>query len=421
MAFLPSARQKKRGARPRPARRSADKQSLVQAFAAFTQAAESLEQSYGLLQTEVARMSGELEHANAELKRSLDENMMVRTFLSRILAGLPCGVLVFDQTRHLHAINPEARRLLDLNLELSAAETAGGTEVFDKLFAECSRHAGMPEFELCTDGPAARVLCVTQSEGPAKDGSGNGLICILRDVTEEKRLATERERLRRSEALAEIAMVLAHEIRNPLGSLELFAGLLADATDNTSETGRWVRHIQAGLRTLAATVNNVLHFHSEPSDATVAIQIARMLKETVEFLGPLAQQRGMKLRLENVSHDIWVRADGHRLQQVFLNLALNAFRAMSPGGQLLVTASAVSPAGGPQVRIDFEDQGVGVPPEQMQRLFEPGFTTHAGSSGLGLAVCKKVVEQHRGTISVHSLPRLGSTFTVTLPTTGALA
>jgi signal transduction histidine kinase len=86
-----------------------------------------------------------------------------------------------------------------------------------------------------------------------------------------------------------------------------------------------------------------------------------------------------------------------------------------------VGATLTSSADHSQVQIDFEDQGIGISSEQLEKMFEPGFTTHAGSPGLGLSVCKQVVEQHGGTIRVHSVPRLGSTFTVTLPTAGETA
>ena len=145
-----------------------------------------------------------------------------------------------------------------------------------------------------------------------------------------------------------------------------------------------------------------------------------MLRETVEFLGPLARQRGMQVRLDNRAGKVLLHADPHRLQQVFLNLALNAFRAMSPGGWLVVNVAWTLSADCPQVQIDFEDQGIGIPEEAMEKIFEPGFTTHAGSPGLGLSVCKKVIEQHGGTIRVHSAPRLGSTFTLTLPAAGEM-
>jgi two-component system sensor histidine kinase FlrB len=255
-----------------------------------------------------------------------------------------------------------------------------------------------------------------------KGGAEREGIWILRDMTQEKRIFAEREKSRRNESLAEIATVLAHEIRNPLGSLELFAGLLRDTTAITTEASQWVGQIQAGLRTLAATVNNVLQFHSQPCPEPIPTHLDRLLRETVDFLGPLARQRGMQVRLVNRAGKILLHADPHRLQQVFLNLALNAFRAMSPGSWLVVNVAwaASEAARAREAQIDFEDQGGGIAEEHLGKIFEPGFTTHAGSSGLGLAVCKKVIEQHGGTIRVHSAPRLGTTFSLILPSAGEL-
>ena len=113
MTNLPTTRQTP----PRPAsakKRAADRRSLAHAFLTFTQAAGSLEKSYGQLQAEVARLRAELEVANTELSRSLEETSRVRVFLSRVLEGLPCGVLVTDQEHRPRLLNPEARRLLDL-------------------------------------------------------------------------------------------------------------------------------------------------------------------------------------------------------------------------------------------------------------------------------------------------------------------
>lgn len=421
MTILPSARQKAR--RPglaAPARQMAER-SLVHAFTTFTQAADSLEKSYGHLQAEVARLTAALERANSELTWSLEENTRVQSFLAQILEGLPVGVLVFDASRGLQIINPESRRLLALEPSWMPEEGAPCPAVIERLLADISREAPGGEREWMIEDPAGtRFLGITHACVQEIEAGKGETIWILRDTTREKRLAAEHEMAQSNQALAEIATVLAHEIRNPLGSLELFAGLLADSTPAVSEASQWVSHIQAGLRTLAATVNNVLQFHCQPSLESIPTHLDRLLRETVEFLAPLARQRGMQVRLDNHAGKVLLNADPHRLQQVFLNFALNAFRAMSPGGWLLVSMVWMPPVGGPQVQIDFEDQGIGIPAETMGRLFDPGFTTYPGSPGLGLSVCKKVVEQHGGTICVHSEPRLGSTFTLTLPAAGEM-
>jgi len=109
------------------------------------------------------------------------------------------------------------------------------------------------------------------------------------------------------------------------------------------------------------------------------------------------------------------------LKQVFLNLSLNGFRAMPPGGKLSVRIGWAPQFPGELVQMDFKDEGRGVPAELLERIYEPGFTTTAGSPGLGLAVCKKVVEEHGGEMRVVSKPQHGATFTVFLPATGANA
>ena len=172
---------------------------------------------------------------------------------------------------------------------------------------------------------------------------------------------------------------------------------------------------------MAATVNNVLHFHSQPPTQLVPTNLVRLLNETAEFLRPLARQKRMRIECEACEPEVPVMADPHRLQQAFFNLALNAFRAMTPGGTLRVSVSRnlENPAG--QVEVGFSDQGVGISPEHLEKIFEAGFSTNPGSPGIGLAVTRKVVEQHGGTLRVHSDEGKGTTFTLTLPVQGAEA
>ena len=110
-----------------------------------------------------------------------------------------------------------------------------------------------------------------------------------------------------------------------------------------------------------------------------------------------------------------ILADPSRLQQAFFNLALNAFRAMKAGGTLSVSVSGKRPRSVPTAEVDFADQGTGIRPENLEKIFEPGFTTQCSSPGLGLAVTRKVIEQHGGTIRVESREGQGTTFTLSFP------
>ena len=399
-------------------RTSAARRSLARAFQTFTSAADSLERSYSHLQAEVLRLRFELERTNRDLASSLEENARMRSFLAQVMESLPCGVLVADRCGRARMMNPEARRLLEAKESDAIALPA---EIFARaLTPRCAAAPAELEWQISASENARTIgiSCAVLSEDVG-DGASESVF-LLRDVTDERRRTTELEAMRRNESLAEMAALLAHEIRNPLGSLELFAGLLADAATQQPDLRRWTDHVQAGLRSLSATVNNVLQFHSQPAPQLVSVNLGRLIRDSVEFLRPLARQSGLRIDVQNSLGELEVSGDGHRLQQVIFNLALNAFRAMSAGGLLTVRLQWNDLTRLDDVRLDFEDNGRGIDAASLPKIFEPGFTTTAGSPGLGLAVCRTVIEQHRGTIRVASNPGCGTTFSIVLPRVGSI-
>jgi two-component system sensor histidine kinase FlrB len=389
-----------------------DESSLTRAFASFTEAAASLEQSYVQLQAEVARLRHELEDTNRDLVSSLEQNHRMRQHLDRILQGLPCGVLVTEADGLVSVANPETRRLLGRagNSTSDSSFPVWFRDLLDR--AEGSRG----ELEFRCGSPEVEWITVRRAQLSAEEGGSS--IFILQDVSEVKRLEQEHEELSRRQALAEMSALLAHEIRNPLGSLELFAGLLAES-NLEGEERNWVGHLQAGLRTLAATVNNVLHFHSQPSPGLAPTDLGRWLCSTHDFLRPLAERARVRMDLRQELDGVRVAADRHRLEQVLLNLALNAFRFMPGGGVLSISGAVNSRAGLPTAEVEISDSGPGIAVEDRQRIFDPGFTTCPGSPGLGLAVCKTIMEQHGGSITVESRAELGTTFKLEFPLSGA--
>ena len=389
-----------------------DEGSLSRAFASFTDAAASLERSYVQLQSEVARLRHELEDTNRDLASSLEENHRMRLRLNCILQGLPCGVLVTEVDGRVSLANPETQRLLGgaCNPGHDPALPVWIRDLLDRTQgsrSEIEYRCGSPEAEWI------RVRCAQLS---AEEGGSS--IFILQDVSELKRLEQEHEAYSRRQALAEMSSLLAHEIRNPLGSLELFAGLLAES-ELEEEERKWVGHLQAGLRTLAATVNNVLHFHSAPAPGLALTDLGLWLRSTHDFLRPLAERAGVRMQLEQELDGVRVAADRHRLEQVLLNLALNGFRFMPGGGVLEIRGYLSSRAGEAIAAVEISDSGLGIMAEDRERIFQPGFTTCAGSPGLGLAVCRTIMQQHGGTIAVEERKGSGTTFKLEFPFIGA--
>jgi two-component system sensor histidine kinase FlrB len=424
-----------------------NEQFLLQAFRTFAEAADSLERSYGKLRGEVVRLRAELEQSNAGLLRSLSENRRMREHLDRILEGLPCGVLVERSDGSISLLNPEGRRLLGLpqppsvssSLSLSSSSSQSSSSSLSEVSAELldllnRAREGRGELELRlpdrldSDGHPSnermeRWLAVRHAavpDGQSETDAANNAdaepasIFILRDVSDAKSLVQERDKLRREQALAEMASILAHEIRNPLGSLELFAGLLAAAA-LPQECHLWVEQVQAGLRTLGATVNNVLHFHSLPAPQCAPVDLGLLLDWAGGFLVPMARQARVEMCLRNRLQGVWFIADRHRLEQVLLNLVLNALRAMPGGGWVEISGHHTHHASGCAAVISVNDTGPGINARQAARIFEPGFSTRPGSPGLGLAVCRKIVEQHGGSLAASNRAGSGASFTLLLP------
>jgi signal transduction histidine kinase len=414
MQTLPANRQKQLfspGLHSRSTRRS-----LAAAFATFSQTAGALESTYAKLQAEVGRLRHELEDKNRSLAQSLEENQRMRTYLAKILEGLPCGVAVFDGEMALRLMNPAATHLLDLGRDGHALSRTSIQQILGPLLKSIPPSDPAREMEWVVQGSAGeRMLGVTRALFRAHEPDGESIV-ILRDLTDAKQLEREREFSRRSQALGEVATLLAHEVRNPLASLELFAGLLAGTLAGQPEPQSWINHIQAGLRSLAATVNNVLQFHSQPRAQLLPVDLGRLVGETLDFLRPLARQKEMRIDWRAPSVCVPILADPSRLQQAFLNLALNAFRAMRPGGILSVTIQPLRETS--LFALTFADQGCGIRAEDLEKIFDAGFTTQSSSPGLGLAVTQKVIEQHGGTVQVESREGRGTTFTLTLPLAG---
>jgi two-component system sensor histidine kinase FlrB len=369
---------------------------LHEAFVSFNAAAASLERSYQSLQSELGRLRIELEEKNRTLAASLEENRRMRRHLDAIVAALPCGVVVWQAEGGVSLLNPAARELMAVlhrNFQLPE----------ERIISEfCARSAdGSSRDVECRD---ANVACIHLRHALVGAPEAKEFVLILEDVSEARRWEKERETMRRKQALADLATLLAHEVRNPLGSLELFAGLLAGA-ELKADAKDWAGHLQAGLRRLSATVNNVLQFHSTHHGQLRLVDVGPWLASMRSFVAPVIWQAGLQLELRARLEGVRIAGDRHRLDQVLLNLLVNAVHATSPGGQIRLTGRVESGC----VLLAVSDTGCGIASQHWARLFEPGFSTRPGSPGLGLAVCKTIVEDHGGKILLHSLPGKGTT------------
>ncbi len=385
--------------------------ALAEVFDAFMATAGRMEASYGQLQGEISRLRRELEQRNRALATSLAETRSIRMALHRILDALPCGVIAINRSDEaIGLINPEARRLVGTTASLALKDFPA--QVRNAVRAAIGREDEHEVF-LEVDG-VKRWISVRKSTSqiePEENARGEQAILILRDVTAHKQAEQQREASRNMVALGEMSSVLAHEIRNPLGSMELWTGLLAKQPDVSDESRHWLDHLQAGVRSLAATVNNVLQLHSRGTSNHIPLKLITVLQNGAAFVRPLAEQAGVKLSLEAELGAVEIAADANGLQQVILNLSINAFRHTAMGGALKIVARV----SGKTAIVQFVDTGAGIPEADLARIFEPGFSGNGQTPGLGLTICRRIVEQHGGTIKVRSQVGKGTTFELEFP------
>lgn len=393
---------------------------LADAFSTFVAAADRLERSHWQLHDEVSQLRAELEERNRALATSQAENDRMRIALRHILDALPCGVMVLNVAAEKIVLsNPEARRLLQMP-EAEALDWRSLPEAIRSMLragnGESWKQGDEHDFVI----PARETnRCVTvrynrntQAESACE---GNEIILTSRDTTAFKQTEREREASRNLVALAEMATVLAHEVRNPLGSMELLTGLLAGDSGLSDDSKQCVAHLQAGVRGLSAVVNNVLRFHNRGASNLQPTKLSDALRSAVNFAQPLARQSGVTLSSEFNLGEIEIAADTGELNQVILNLVCNALRHTRPGGHIKISARVTSCSGSATAAVEIADSGDGISPENLPHIFEPGFTTGTQSPGLGLAVCQRIIEQHHGTITVQSEVGQGATFHMEFP------
>lgn len=232
---------------------------------------------------------------------------------------------------------------------------------------------------------------------------------------QSERIMLIEEQLRKSEKLStmvELAAVLAHEVRNPLGSIRGTAEILRDdyAPDNPKHEflDIQIRETERLNRVVSEFLQIV---RPQPSDMQPC-NVMDELETIVTLVTNDARKNRVEIVFEACAAPPSIQADGEKLRQAFLNIILNALQAAPPESNVSISAEAPE---NKWLSILIHDNGPGIDPENLNRLFEPFFTTKAGGTGLGLSITKKIIESHNGTIELESAPGRGTTVIIRLP------
>jgi signal transduction histidine kinase len=237
---------------------------------------------------------------------------------------------------------------------------------------------------------------------------GGDEIAFLAQTLDEMRTALRA----RNERLQMMLAGIAHEVRNPLGGIELFAGILREELDGDAEKRAHVAKIEREVGHLKQVVSDFLEYARRPRPDLRRLALAPLLEELREVLAQDAAAAHVTLVVEPAPAH--VRADAAQLRRALLNLAKNAIQATPAEGKVTL-ASGPDPVDPARARVSVSDTGKGIPADSQEKIFAPFFTTKEKGTGLGLAFVREIVSDHGGTLDVTSALGRGTTFTITLP------
>lgn len=372
--------------------------------------------------TETAFMAAAMEEAVGRLK-TREQAMAARAEASErlsdeIIASLTSGLLVVGEDRRVRSLNPAGRRLLgmpDADWSGDIRDVLVGAAPLAHVIEECL-DSGLPVRRRAVRieaGDRITHLGVTVSPIGTDPGAANGAICLFSDLTDIVELE---EQLRLKDSLAQVGEItagIAHEFRNGLATIHGYARLL-DLDRLQGDMRPYVVGIRDETDTLGAIVRNFLNF-AKPAELIMApVDTRAIVERAAEEIRAEAVAKGGAVTVRG--EFVPVQGDDVLLRQAFSNLCRNALEACTEGGVAPdITIESIPDRGQRVVRIAVIDNGPGIAPGMMSRIFMPFVTTRARGTGMGLALVQKIVVTHNGRVTVQAEPGGGSRFVVSLP------
>ena len=352
-------------------------------------------------------------------------------FFRQLVSSMRNGVLAITRDGRLAIINEVAYRILDIepregDIGRPFLEVLRDQPDVQRIVGAAFDLAHLPNRAELRLKPSGKVIGYTLSHILDDGGRVEGAALFFKDLTLVEQME-ERERLRdRLAALGEMAAAIAHEVKNPLAGIEVMAGLLRRRIPESPDAQALLNDIINEAKTANAIVLEVLEFVRPIRLQVERTSIAQVLHDAMTMAERKVTRGEVRISLAIQEGLPLIQADHHQLVQLFGNLLINALEALGGKGTIAITAAQGveyqeaalgSPrrAPAPTLVVEVADDGPGVAPEVLERVFNPFFTTKPQGSGLGLAIVRKIVDAHNGRIDLKTGPGEGTRFRVTLP------
>jgi two-component system sensor histidine kinase HydH len=340
----------------------------------------------------------------------------MRTYTENVMESMADALISIDHERKIVTSNRRAAEIL--GVAESDLKNRGITEVLGQEVGEFLRGQGpkgvIRDQEIEVHHRSGKGIPLSLSAAPLKDETGRemGSVLLLRDLREIRDL---QEKVRRSERLASLGRLaagVAHEIRNPLSSIRGFAQFFMQRFKGREKEEEYASVMVKEVDRLNRVITELLDFARPKEPRREPHSLEEILEHTLEVLKPELAKKKAEVEKQVERELPPARVDRDQLSQAFLNLLINSLEAMEEGGKIRVGLKRV---GQDSIEVSIGDTGKGIPGEDMEKVFEPFFSTKRKGTGLGLAIVHQIVDGHGGDIQVESREGEGTTFQITLP------
>lgn len=341
----------------------------------------------------------------------------IKAFSDNLVENMPIGLLALDHNTRIISFNNVAGAVLQ-SLSAKAigsdAQTVLPPEIWEP-FKILAQGAKSVEREIDCKLTNGRIIPLEINATQLKDEEGTflGYILLFKDLAEVHALKKEIARSQRLASVGRLAAGVAHEVRNPLSSIKGFATYFKERYRDVPEDQQIANIMILEVDRLNRVVSQLLDFARPIKLSKKSIQVNNLVKDSLKMVEPQANEADVRITTELSADTKQAALDPDKINQVLLNLYLNAIESMPSGGGLMIGA-AVN-AAKKRVEISISDTGTGINQADLGHVFDPYFTTKASGTGLGLAIVHNILEAHHGEIKIESRIGQGTTVRLSLP------
>lgn len=346
-----------------------------------------------------------------KLENNTRELIRMKDFNEDILRSTTTGIITIDNRGEFISMNRAAERVLGIR-----GKNKNGViyhELIELLKNTLKEDNPVKNIvrTFSDESGKSRFIEINTSLLKNEEGNIKGALCSFNDITERKEFESKIDKIDRLASLGELAAGLAHEIRNPLAGIKTSTQVLANRTEQNDANVLLFDKIISEIDRMNKLITDLLNFAKPPASRLEKRDITKIIRESAKFLEEHFRKCKVNITFNFPLKEYFVLVDGYQMKQIFLNLFMNAIKAMPEGGRISVYIAAK----GDFIEIYVRDTGKGISQENLPRIFDPFFTTDPKGTGLGLSVVQKLVIQNGGEIDVKSELNKGTTFCIKLP------